>query len=1025
MGTKRMGWGILLATGLAGLASAARAQDWPVTPGGEVLINDNTGPLVDATAYNAADQAVLEANYLKASGTDNNNPNTLLISNAGIPGPDGGDNLPMILIGSRGILLEDGGKIDTESYWMNSVGDIRQTGGSMIMGGNLLTGVTDNQGAWDNLPSRVSGSYIMEGGYLELGGSLITGSMVVKGGDILSNTGAGIYSVGDLVLEGGNIAIVDTAHEQGSIVAGGVRQTGGRMELGESTILFTGVTASAGLFEGLVAGSPLADLTNFVGGSYAISGGDLTLKEDSSIYTGEFSFGGTGNLEWPGGAHIYASQGATVQSDNIYLKFRDSDPATTDWDTGSGFVTTDSAPVNLSGTIHFPDYSGPEWAGVEGRPFNFGISSEPHEYFNGVANIVGSGLTLTGGKKNDDFAAGLFFAGRIVLNPKAVLTMSPKNTDNMVIAGNLVFDQGSKLVIAGETGIASIDSPNGPFHSSFSTINRATAIVEFGRNGKFNFGSKFDMDSGVIAGGTFTLAGPTVFLLDYNRITDLNLDWQLNLDRGGKLADASNLTLGINPSSVPATVKAGDPAKPAILIGSDWSWDSGLLDADRVKKATDDLSIIDFKSSYQHGLYQITQVQLQTLDFEGRQSAFITGMVSKLTASGAMAPGLSSAGINPSSKLLNVFDNYALGKNSFMDKLYEGIGTDPASAYAGLAAGVNGDAVAGGASNAVAAWNAVKTNISGRMTGMVGGQGQSVAFNSFSDMAYAKLNDEGLNGWTPGFGMWVAPLYTHARGKDIDIEGIKGGYRTDMGGGTLGLDYTTPDSAFRFGVAGNLGGGHSGSRGNWLNGSNDFTFGGVELYAGVNKNNFLLSLNGGWSRNANKLKSPHFFNEKYDTDVWSLGASAEYQLELGNCFKLIPGLGVEYANVRQDAFTLRNIADGIAAFNNGKGSADVVNLPVSLRLNKGFELAKGVLTPEVNGAWIPSVKDKGLVYNTTISRTDMTVAATSPMLDRNTGQVGAGLKFDTDRYTVGAEYQYRFSRHYDSHSAGAVFRIKF
>jgi hypothetical protein len=47
------------------------------------------------------------------------------------------------------------------------------------------------------------------------------------------------------------------------------------------------------------------------------------------------------------------------------------------------------------------------------------------------------------------------------------------------------------------------------------------------------------------------------------------------------------------------------------------------------------------------------------------------------------------------------------------------------------------------------------------------------------------------------------------------------------------------------------------------------------------------------------------------------------------------------------------------------------------------------------------------------------------MVDRHTGAIGPSLKYETARYTVGAEYQYRFSSHYRSHNAEAVLRIKF
>jgi hypothetical protein len=63
------------------------------------------------------------------------------------------------------------------------------------------------------------------------------------------------------------------------------------------------------------------------------------------------------------------------------------------------------------------------------------------------------------------------------------------------------------------------------------------------------------------------------------------------------------------------------------------------------------------------------------------------------------------------------------------------------------------------------------------------------------------------------------------------------------------------------------------------------------------------------------------------------------------------------------------------------------------------------------------------VYNTAIAGAG-TVSANSPMVDRHTGAIGPSLKYDTAKYTVGTEYQYRSSSHYRSHNVGAVVRYK-
>lgn len=133
-----------------------------------------------------------------------------------------------------------------------------------------------------------------------------------------------------------------------------------------------------------------------------------------------------------------------------------------------------------------------------------------------------------------------------------------------------------------------------------------------------------------------------------------------------------------------------------------------------------------------------------------------------------------------------------------------------------------------------------------QMTKMASDAGTNAVVNRLgfanpADGAQA-MNAEGkiVDRNTTGFALWIAPLWQNQHGWGMEAGNLDYGFNGNLGGVSLGADYTF-ENAIRAGITFNIGGGYAESSGGDLNSTeNRMTFWGLGAYAGWNYENFGL-----------------------------------------------------------------------------------------------------------------------------------------------------------------------------------------
>lgn len=373
-------------------------------------------------------------------------------------------------------------------------------------------------------------------------------------------------------------------------------------------------------------------------------------------------------------------------------------------------------------------------------------------------------------------------------------------------------------------------------------------------------------------------------------------------------------------------------------------------------------------------------------------------------------------------ELAGIVDGYTPGTNTFMDSaVTKGSSAAQAVTSASYASSVGAGGVA-----------AVSTNT--QNVGAIAARASGQAMTPGSVTASLSRDSGGQSGmsagdsldtplWKQGLGIWASPVYMHDRGFGISVGSFDTGYNADTYGLVFGADYTFGN--YRVGVAGNLGAGYVQSTGDLAKTKNHLNYGGMSLYGSWNLDPFTLTASGGWMRTHNSLDQENVagnLTADYDADLWSANLLAEYTLHAASV-NIVPGVGVSYGFYDQHKFDTE--MQGSAIANNGRAQLNIVNIPVGIRANTDFSVGNGVLTPELRARWISSVADTHLKYDVRMPGSTGVASANSPMLDNQTGEVGAGLKYSIGDFSITANYDYQFSEHHASHGVNALLRLEF
>lgn len=283
---------------------------------------------------------------------------------------------------------------------------------------------------------------------------------------------------------------------------------------------------------------------------------------------------------------------------------------------------------------------------------------------------------------------------------------------------------------------------------------------------------------------------------------------------------------------------------------------------------------------------------------------------------------------------------------------------------------------------------------------------------------------------TTGFALWIAPLWQSQHGWGMEAGNLDYGFNGNLGGVSLGADYTF-ENAIRAGITFNIGGGYAESSGGDLNSTeNRMSFWGLGAYAGWNYENFGLMADVSYTSTWNDLKQDldsRMGMGDLEADVQasaiSAGLRAEYKLET-SVLDVIPHIGVRYMSLNTWGFDAES--NGGTVLEGDGFHQDIWTFPVGVTFTKDFTLDSGwSFKPSIDFSVIPAAGDIKAKQDVAFTGLPGTYEVETQMMDYLTWQGGVGLELGNDTMSFGVNYTLQAGQHTTGHGVFGSFRYEF
>lgn len=307
-----------------------------------------------------------------------------------------------------------------------------------------------------------------------------------------------------------------------------------------------------------------------------------------------------------------------------------------------------------------------------------------------------------------------------------------------------------------------------------------------------------------------------------------------------------------------------------------------------------------------------------------------------------------------------------------------------------------------------------------------------LGFANPADGAQA-MNAEGqiVDRNTTGFALWIAPLWQSQHGWGMEAGNMDYGFNGNLGGVSLGADYTF-ENAIRAGITFNIGGGYAESSGGDLSSTdNRMNFWGLGAYAGWNYENFGLmadvSYTSTWNQLKQDLDSRLGMGNELEADVQataiSAGLRAEYLLQT-SALDIIPHIGVRYMSLNTWGYDVE--ANGGNVLEGDGFHQDIWTFPVGVTFTKDFTLDSGwSFKPSIDFSVIPAAGDIKAKQDVRFTGAPVGAELETQMMDYLTWQGGVGLELGNDTMSFGVNYTLQAGQHTTGHGVFGSFRYEF
>lgn len=284
---------------------------------------------------------------------------------------------------------------------------------------------------------------------------------------------------------------------------------------------------------------------------------------------------------------------------------------------------------------------------------------------------------------------------------------------------------------------------------------------------------------------------------------------------------------------------------------------------------------------------------------------------------------------------------------------------------------------------------------------------------------------------TTGFALWIAPLWQSQHGWGMDADSMDYGFNGNLGGVSLGADYTF-ENAIRAGITFNIGGGYAESSGGDLSSTdNRMNFWGLGAYAGWNYENFGVMADVSYTSTWNDLKqdldSRLGMGNKLEADVQataiSAGLRAEYLLQT-SAMDIIPHIGVRYMSLNTWGYDVDT--HGGTVLEGDSLHQDIWTFPIGVTFSKDIALDSGWnFKPSLDFSVIPAAGDIKAKHDVHFTGLPGTYEVETQMMDYLTWQGGVGLELANDNMSIGVNYTLQAGQHTTGHGVFGSFRYEF
>ena len=283
---------------------------------------------------------------------------------------------------------------------------------------------------------------------------------------------------------------------------------------------------------------------------------------------------------------------------------------------------------------------------------------------------------------------------------------------------------------------------------------------------------------------------------------------------------------------------------------------------------------------------------------------------------------------------------------------------------------------------------------------------------------------------TTGFALWIAPLWQSQHGWGLDAGNMDYGFNGNLGGVSLGADYTF-ENAIRAGITFNIGGGYAESSGGDLSSTeNRMNFWGLGAYAGWNYENFGVMADVSYTSTWNDLKQDvdsRMGMGDLEADVQataiSAGLRAEYLLQT-SAMDIIPHIGVRYMSLNTWGYDVDT--HGGTVLEGDSLHQDIWTFPIGVTFSKDFALDSGwSFKPSLDFTVIPAAGDIKAKHDVHFTGLPGTYEVETQMMDYLTWQGGVGLELANDNMSIGVNYTLQAGQHTTGHGVFGSFRYEF